>query len=205
MIPPLYNSQIESPFRSMKVLLSTLLLTVSLVGHTQTITEINLSKNLDNGKMGSWSNGDYSIFVDLAILSENFRMSSKKYLEADQYYSNTDSTTSIYFMHTSKRYQFAAEQIEKAGNGFDLRKLILYHGIENETDNIGNCQLVEEYIMQLVENGTANVYFKKERIYQLRKILELKGETILDHGYETCIYYDDPKNCVFKEYEHLGW
>lgn len=175
------------------------------VGQAQTVNKIELSETVKEERMGVWTRGDYQVYIPLAFIADAFRINSKTYAESAITYHDTDSATFLYFEHTSKRYQRAAEQIEKADHGFDLRSLIVYAGMENEKDNVGHSKVVEAYVKQVVQNGTAMVFFKGERIYTLQSRYESKGEAILDHGYEIRIYVDDPENYLFQDYQHLGW
>lgn len=155
--------------------------------------------------MGLWTNDDFKVYIDLNLIESSFRGSCKSYSDAALTYHVTDSSASTFYNHTSKRYQVAADQIQQAGNEFDLRSLIVYFGPENEKENIGNSIIVERIVKQFVENGTALVYYKGEQVFVLKKRYVSTGEAILDHGYEIRTYMNDPEKYLFKDYLHLGW
>ena len=128
------------------------------------------------------------------------------------YYVARDSSLLNYFTATAQRYDVAATQTENAKNGFDLKTLIIYEGIENSRRNLEDFAILERHIKQLVEQQKAIVFFKGERIYTLFYLIEpnVKGgestvSEILNNGYSTKAFFDQPDNCLFYEYTHLGW
>jgi hypothetical protein len=189
----------------MKCILFLFLLILSFSGQSQTFGEIKLSKEVNEERMGLWTKGDYKVYVALSSIASNFQSSSKSYSEAALTYQFTDSSGPAFYKQTAERYQVAADQLEKADDGFDLRSLIVYLGIENENENQGNSMVVESFIKQMVKSGKAAVFYKGERLFVLKSRYESRGEGILDHGYEIRIYVDDPDNYLFTEYQHLGW
>ena len=66
--------------------------------------------------------------------------------------------------------------LENANNSFDLSTLIIYNGLEDENQNIGNSSVVHSNIKRSIEMGTAIVLYIGERIYKLRWQSELKDE-----------------------------
>ena len=66
--------------------------------------------------------------------------------------------------------------LENANNSFDLSTLIIYNGLEDENQNIGNSSVVQSNIKRSIEMGTAIVLYIGERIYKLRWQSELKDE-----------------------------
>lgn len=188
----------------MKYNLFLFLFTLRFIAASQDVHEIRLSKTLNETRMGLWTSGDYDIYVEMTTLETSFQNTYKNYLNASLNRNNVDTVTSALYNITSKRYQVAADQMKLGENGFDLRKLILYFGLENDKENAGNSFIVENFITQLVENGTAVVFYKGERIYTLKKKYEPEGEG-LNFGYHIRIYYDDPEKCIVRYYRHLGW
>jgi hypothetical protein len=102
--------------------------------------------------------------------------------------------------------------LEQAANGFDLKTLIIYEGIENSNRNLEDCAIIESYLKQRVEQGKALVFFKGKRIYTLCGNSEMSNQgrvdtvqDILNRGYEIRTFYDEPDNCLFFEVQILGW
>jgi hypothetical protein len=162
--------------------------------------------------MGVWTRGDYSILVSLDSLSSHLRRSQRDLKRSIDYYVDKDSNLLNYFTATAQRYNVAATQTENAKNGFDLKTLIIYEGIENSQRNLDDSAILERYLKQLVEQQKAIVIFKSERIYTLCYLTEsnvnggeLTVSEILNNGYSTKAFFDQPDNCLFYEYTHLGW
>ena len=189
-----------------KAILLLLILTISLDAASQNSWEISLSKKSKSEQMGIWEEGDYLIYVELDLmkmfLSKNFEDYTKNILRC----SEKDSNLVNYYRPTAKRYQDALSLVEAANKEFDLRSLIVYHGLEDKRQNVGNSQVIRAYIKQLVENGTAIVIYKGEQIFTLKCKTEFKLEGgILNSGYEVRIYFDDIENCIFLDFRHTGW
>ena len=189
-----------------------LLLFVSLSAISQSQWEIELSHEKPVPRMGVWTRGDYSILVSMDSLSLHFRRSQHELKRSIDYYVDRDSSLLNYFTATAKRYDVAATKTENAKNGFDLKTLIVYEGIENSKRNLEDFAILERYLKQLVEQQKAIVFFKGERIYTLCYLIESnvkRGEStvseILNNGYSTKAFFDQPDNCLFYEYTHLGW
>lgn len=190
----------------MKFSLILILLSFCLIGHAQQHYKIELSEKINGARMGVWVHGDYKIFVDLDSLETNFRVSAKRFEDRLSYYDTKDSEFVKYYIHSSKRYLVAADQIKNSKNGFDLHNVILYDGVEEKKLNTGNSGMVLKYIKQLTEKGQAIVMYKGKRVYTLNYQYESKhGAGVLDHGLETKTYVDDIENCIFTEYQHVGW
>jgi hypothetical protein len=90
--------------------------------------------------------------------------------------------------------------------------LVVYEGIENSKRNLEDFAILERYLKQRVEQGKAIVFFKGVRIYSLcylsesnLKVGELTVSEILNNGYTTKAFYEEPDNCIFFEFIHLGW
>ena len=196
----------------MKSLFPCLLLFVSLSAFSQSQWEIKLSSEIPVPRMGVWTRGDYSILVSLDSLSSHLRRSQRDLKRSIDYYVDKDSNLLNYFTATAQRYNVAATQTENAKNGFDLKTLIIYEGIENSQRNLDDSAILERYLKQLVEQQKAIVIFKSERIYTLCYLTEsnvnggeLTVSEILNNGYSTKAFFDQPDNCLFYEYTHLGW
>jgi hypothetical protein len=106
----------------------------------------------------------------------------------------------------------AAILLEQAANGFDLKTLVIYEGVESVNRNLEDFRILESYLKNLVEHGKALVYFKGERIYTLCCISELMNQghletvqDILNQGYEIRTFYEEPDNSLFIDYSIMGW
>jgi hypothetical protein len=162
--------------------------------------------------MGRWEIGDYAVLIPLDTISIRLRRDQQSIQNAIDYYGEQDTNLVNYYKATSIRYALAATQIEQAKNGFDLRSLVIYDGIDNPKQQMGNSRIIEYQIKQLVNQGTAIVLFKGERIFTLHRISESSngGRTesisdLLNWGYEIKIYYNEQSNCLFIDYYHMGW
>ena len=184
-----------------------LLLTISnsLIAQTNQ-PPLELSKKLEAFKSGLWINGDYTIYVDRSVLAANFKEEVKNATKSKEYYGDKDSNLVNYFNGNATRYQKAADQLENGNDQMDLRTLILYNGTEDIRQNNGSSTIVGNAVKQLVEQGKAIVYYKGNRIFTLQRSSELINQNdILNHGYETRLFYDDKENCIFRDYHIMGW
>ena len=192
------------------VFISTLLGTLFTFSQSQ--WQVDLSQEKAGPRMGVWINGDYTVYVALDTLAKHFRSFEQSTTKSLQYYQNRDSSLENYLRATQQRYGKAARQLEQAANGFDLKTLNIYEGIENSKRNMEDFAILERYLKQRVEQGKAIVYYKGVQIYTLcyqsesnLKVGNLTVSEILNNGYTTKAFYDEPDNCLFFEYIHLGW
>jgi len=162
--------------------------------------------------MGAWTRGDYTILVNLDSISTHFRRCQQSITRSLEYYKDQDSNLANYFRATQNRYGRAATQLEQAANGFDLKPLVIYEGVENANRNLEDCRILQSYLKNLVEQGKALVYFKGERIYTLCCISELMNQghletvqDILNRGYEIRTFYEEPDHSLFIDYNIMGW
>lgn len=187
----------------MKHILIFFLIALYLPGHSQHYYEIKLSKTLNEKRLGSWAIGDYKVYVELDVLENNFRSTGNSFLNPDLKNYYPDSVIASFNL-SAKMYLETAEQLKKAENGSDLKKLTVPAGGENEKEALGNSREVEIKIKQLLRNGLAVVYYKGERVFILKARYKAQGDG-LDFGYDILIYFDDEGNYVLKYNEHLGW
>lgn len=162
--------------------------------------------------MGKWVRGDYTVAISLDTLSMHFRRCEQSITRSLEYYKDQDSNLANYFRATQNRYGRAATQLEQATNGFDLKTLIIYEGMENSSRNLEDSRILESYIKQRVEQGKDLVFFKGKRIFTLCRSSEMSNQgrvdtvqDILNRGYEIRTFYDEPDNCLFYEVQILGW
>jgi hypothetical protein len=190
----------------MKSIILLFFLYFSLSAHSQQAWEIKLSKNSKSEIMGMWEQGDYKIYVELEKIKTFLNLTSQEYTNNISRCGEKDSNLVEYYRPTAKRYQDAANLIEQANIDFDLRTLIIYNGIEDKSQNIGNSTVVRNHLKQLLEGGSAIVFYKGKQISTLQCKAEFKDlGGILYSGYETRTYFDDTENCIFTEYVHMGW
>ena len=199
-------------FRCVKFLLFPLFLLLSLSVTAQSEWMIDLSTKIPDARMGAWTRGDYTILVNLDSISTHFRRCQHSITRSLEYYKDQDSNLANYFRATQNRYGTAAILLEQAANGFDLKTLVIYEGVESVNRNLEDCRILESYLKNLVEQGKALVYFKGERIYTLCCISELINQgrletvqDILNQGYEIRTFYEEPANSLFIDYSIMGW
>jgi hypothetical protein len=196
----------------MKFLSLLFFLTLNLTAFSQNQWEIALSHESPVPRMGKWVRGDYTVFISLDTLSMHFRRCEQSITRSLEYYKDQDSSLANYFRATQNRYGRAATQLEQATNGFDLKTLIIYEGMENSSRNLEDSRILESYIKQRVEQGKDPVFFKGKRIFTLCGSSEMSNQgrvdtvqDILNRGYEIRTFYDEPDNCLFYEVQILGW
>jgi hypothetical protein len=190
----------------MKSILLLLILTYSLSAHPQQVWEFSLSNNSKKDMMGIWEQGDYKIYVQLEQMKTFLSSTSQEYINNISRCGEKDSSLVKYYSPTAKRYQDAANLIAQANTDFDLRTLIIYNGIEDKNQNMGNSTVVRNHLKQLVEGGSAIVFYKDVQIFTLQSKSEYQDEGgILQGGYLTRTYFDDKENCIFTDYVHVGW
>jgi hypothetical protein len=177
-----------------------------LTAHSQKTWEINLNKNLKSHPMATWEQGDYKIYVDLDHMKIFLGSTAQEYNNYISRCSEKDSNLVKYYSPTVKRYQDAANLVGQANTDFDLKTLIVYNGIEDEKQNIGNSIVVRNHLKQLVEGGSALVFYKGKQIFTLQSKSEYQNEGgILQSGYLIRTYFDDIENCIFTDYMQTGW
>ena len=196
----------------MKLLFLPLFLVVTFNAFSQSQWEIELSHETPVPRMGKWVRGDYTVFISLDTLSMHFRRCEQSITRSLEYYKDQDSNLANYFRATQNRYGTAATILEQGKNGFDLKTLRIYEGMENSHRNLEDFAILESYIKQRVEQGKALVFFKGKRIYTLCANSEMSNQgrvdtvqDILNRGYEIRTFYDEPDNCLFHEVQILGW
>ena len=190
-------------FRFMKNILFLLLVISPFFCVAQDIHEIKLSGSLNETRMGKWTMGDYSVYIEMSSLETSFRNTGNSYLKSVSGYPNDDSTA-IFYKLTAQRYLEAADQLHNAGNGFDLKSLRVYYGPGNENENSIHSFIVQNYVRRLVKSGMSAVYYQGKRVYILKRLHKQEGEG-LSYDYLSLIYFDDIENCLFKDYHHVGW
>jgi hypothetical protein len=180
-----------------------LLLFFPLLGQGQDSTGIQLSKTLDENRMGKWIQGDYEIRIELDTLEAIWLEYGKSCFDAAKTYA-AGTIDSVNCVHSANRYMKAAEQMKQAENDFDLRTLVVYYGPPREIENPDNSPMTGYIVRQLLEHGQAVVHYKGKRISMLKHTTTTDGPDYIS-GYMVMIYYDDVENCLYKEYHHQGW
>lgn len=204
-------SQIVYKLTNCKVSYSSLALILCLfffslphLSQAQYTHQFELSKSMNESKMGYWTKGNYTIYIDLIELESNFRTSSKEYNEAALNYKFVDSNSIILYKKTARKYLEAADIISNVSNGFDLRK-VRFDTDSAEYSNLYTLPKLENLLLQKFTQGKAALYYKGQRIYTCKFQTESYGKEILDHGMTTTYYCDTISDYVFKESRHLGW
>ncbi|MFN0030809.1 MAG: hypothetical protein ACKVOR_01470 [Flavobacteriales bacterium] len=180
-----------------------LLLFFPLLGQGQDSTDIQLSKTLDENRMGKWIQGDYEIRIELDTLEAIMREYGKSCFDAAMTYA-AGSIDSVNYVHSGNRFMAAAEQLKQAENDFDLKTLVVYYGPPREIENPDNASMTSYLVRLLVEGGQAQVHYKGKRIDSLKYTFTSDGPNSI-YGYTVMIYYDDAENCLYQEYYHQGW
>lgn len=191
------------------------LMAVQIIGHAQNtpesslilnqatdsvVVEIQLSATWNESRTGVWENGDYKIYVEIAPLEETFRNESGSLIHILENQLKEDSVTAARYKMYAERYAQAANQLQAAENGFDLRSLVVYVGPDNAEANKGSSHTVDVYVRQCVENGNARVMYKGERIFTLKK--QIRWNYILS---DIRIYYNQMDNCAYNYIGHINW
>jgi hypothetical protein len=180
-----------------------LLLLFPLLGQGQDSTGIQMSRTLDESRMGKWIQGDYEIRIELDTLEAIWLEYGKSCFDAAVTYA-AGTVDSVNYVHSANRFMKAAEQMKHAENGFDLRTLMVYYGPPREIESPVNDTMTGYIVRQLLEHGQVAVLYKGERVYSLKHTSTGFGrDSIFD--YMVMIYYDDVENCLYKEYHHQGW
>jgi len=186
------------------VILCLIFFSWSFTSHAQYTYQLELSKTMNESKMGYWTKGNYTIYIDLIELESNFRASSKQYNEAAINYKFVDSNSIVLYKETGRKYLEAADILSHSSNGFDLRK-IRFDTDSAEYSNLYMLPKLENLIMQKFTQGKAILNYKGQRMYNCKFQTESYGKEILDHGMTTTYYCDSISDYVFKVSQHLGW
>ncbi len=134
-------------------------------------------------------------------LETNYRNTAISFSSATTTYF-TDSVKTVYRL-TAERYLKAADQLKNAGNGFDLKQLVVYYGADDEKQNAGSSFNVEYKVREALESGRAVVYKNDQRIYTLNYQNEFDSANFL--LYTVIIYYERLENVIFKYSYQSGW
>lgn len=190
----------------MKSILYLFFLTAYLTCPAQNNNTIALSQSTLDGRKGLWAIGDYLIQIDLQKINTLLYTTTKDYANAILRCKEADSNLVNYYKPTVKRYQKATNLLINSNRDVDLRTLIIYNGIDDAKQDVGNSAWLAYQIEHLVKTGQAIVYYKGKRIYSLNIQSELKEEgDILNRHYIHRIYVDDIENCIFNNYVNMGW
>lgn len=164
------------------------------------IVEFQLSKTINESRMGLWKNGDYDIYIQIDTLEVSLRKSYEELLNATNKIDINDTVNLKRYKIYTERYLNAANQLKEAKNGFDLRLLVLYIGNDNEKQNKGNSSIVDEFVKGLVCKGNASVFYKGKRIYTLKRRTD--SDLVMSI---IRIYKDQITNCAYTYYGYINW
>ena len=141
--------------------------------------QFELSKSMNESKMGYWIKGNYTIYIDLIELESNFRASSKQYNEAALNYKFADSNSIILYKKTARKYLEAADILSHASNGFDLRK-VRFDTDSAEYSNLYTLPKLENLLFQKFTQGKAVLYYKGQRMSTCKYQTASFGKEILE-------------------------
>ncbi|MCU0360947.1 MAG: hypothetical protein MUF75_09555 [Bacteroidia bacterium] len=164
------------------------------------IVELQLSKTINESRMGLWKNGDYDIYVEISPLEQYLRTSYEDMIRAKREINMNDSVNLQVYKTFAQRYLEAANQLKEAQNGFDLRGLVLYIGNGNEEQKKGNSSIIDGYIKESVMKGDAAVFYKGERIYTLKRRTDADLSMSIIR-----IYKDHIDNCAYTYFGYINW
>lgn len=196
----------------MKYLLIALLVSMECIGFSQSgsssyslkvdtiLTEISLSDTLDTSNCDFWENGDYRMYVERQPLLANLMESHASLVQLAEHGSKDDTIPREQYQEEATRYLTAINQLRGAGQGFDLKQLIVFTGPENDELTRDGSSIIENYVLKKVEKGRAIVHYKGERIFRLSR-LQMIGSVMS----ETMIFYDDPRNYAYLYYDGFKW
>lgn len=190
----------------MRILICCVWCFIQFNSSAQAPQEIKLATSFESTRVGVWQEGNYTIHVDLNYLQSVFQERCTSYLDAANTYVFEDSSGYLFYCQTSKRYNLAGVQLAHATNGLDLRTIKIYHGLDNQSDQLNQPQVMQDLILHLVEKGNAMLFYKEQRIFTLFSLTNIIGNgNILNQGFENIIYAYDPKDYLSKKVEILGW
>lgn len=162
--------------------------------------ELLLNPSIDSTKCGVWETGDYKISIPLQSLTDYIEENYLSLIGVMEKDSQRDTSLYNLYKISADRYLNAHNQLKAAQHGFDLRKLVLYVGLENIEYNKGSSTEIELYVRSMLEKGDAVVHYKGQRIKKMNKIThaDLVMSTIK-------IYFDDENNFAFTYFGYINW
>jgi hypothetical protein len=164
------------------------------------LNELSLNDTLDTLKCGHWAKGDYIIYIKLAPFLAMIEHEYASLLEAREKDKGTNPELLEIYDATIKRFSTAIHQLREGKEGFDLRQLVLYVGLDNSLRDAGHGIELELYVRSYVEKGNVAIYYKGQRIDTL------KCRVVSDVVMSTInLYYDDDKNSLFQYYGYINW
>ncbi len=196
----------------MKYLVIALLISMQCIGVSQSdsssyslkadtfLTEISLSDALDTSNCDFWEMGDYKTYVERQPLLENLMESHASLVQLAEHGSKHDTIPREQYQEEATRYLTAINQLRIAGQGFDLKQLIVFTGPENDELTRDGSSFIENYVRKKLEMGRVIVYYKGDRIFRLSR-LQMVGSVMS----ETMIFYDDPRNYAYLYYDGFKW
>lgn len=162
--------------------------------------EILLNPSTDSTHCGVWETGDYKISIPLQPLTDYIEENYLGLIEVIEKETQIDTATYNRYKISADRYLVTLNQLKAAKHGFDLRKLVLYVGIENIEYNKGNSVEIELFVRSKLEKGEAIVHYKGQRINKINKV------TYADLVMSTIkMYYDDENNFAFSYFGYINW
>lgn len=174
--------------------------------HAQNGATLKLSTTLNETRMGTWVQKDYTVWIDMNELEKYCQQEIGSFEYTLKHYQYADSGQGARFYNDSKkRFEVALEQLKNAPHGFDLQKLKLYRGPNSPQKDTLLSDVLESRVKSMLFSGNAVVYYKGKRIDALQYVSKTIGDNPLNHGTCTDFYYDNPKNIIYSDCVIYGW
>ena len=162
--------------------------------------ELLLNPSIDSTRCGVWETGDYKISIPLQPLTDNIEKNYLTLMDAMENDSRMDTSLYNFYKITADRHLVVLNQLKAAKHGLDLRKLVLYVGLDNIEYNKGSSTAIELFVRSKLEKGEAIVHYKGQRINKMNIV------TYADLVMSTIkMYYDDENNFAFSYFGYINW
>lgn len=189
----------------MKLYLSILLVVFSLSLQAEGTSQLKLSTTLNESRMGKWVKNDFVVWIEMNELERFLKESVSTFAYSLNNYTYTDSSGVIFYRNSTTRYEKAIAQLQQAPHGLDLRTLIVYRGVDNKKNDVGNSGVIESRVKQMLMSGNAVVYYKGKRIDALQVSYESIGDNLLNSGTCASFYYENMNHLLYKDCQIYGW
>ena len=162
-------------------------------------TEINLSDSIDTSQYGFWETGDYKILINTKPVITYCEEGYHALIQSQKKLVNDTNEFNRYQKYIDQ-LSMAQKQLKAVPNGFDLKKIVLYFGPENDYLNKGNSYEIESLVKNALEKEEAMVFYKGTRVFKLQK--KTDGDYVMS---VVKIYFDDETNPAFSYYGYIRW
>ncbi len=162
-------------------------------------TEINLSNSIDTSQYGFWETGDYKILVNTKPIITYCEEGYHALIQSQKQLVNDTNEFNRYQKYIDQ-LSMAQKQLKAVPNGFDLKKIVLHFGPENDNLNKGNSYEIESLVKNALEKEEAMVFYKGTRVFKLQK--KTDGDYVMS---VVKIYFDDETNPLCSYYGYVRW